>query len=77
MRKDDYAATGIGRSSRNDVRWLNLDLQREPAAEITIRYEYRPELVRLGILPRTYEPDPLQRRERATGFSDHAYSPEP
>jgi hypothetical protein len=77
MPSDDYAATGIGRSARNDVRWLNLDLQREPAAEITIRYEYRPELVRLGILPRTYEPDPLQRRERATGFSDHAYSPEP
>jgi hypothetical protein len=77
MRKDDYAATGIGRSSRNDVRWLNLDLQREPAAEVTIRYEYRPELVRLGILPRSYESDPLERRERATGFSDHAYSPEP
>jgi hypothetical protein len=74
---DEYAATGIGRSVRNDVRWLNLDLQRDPVASVSFRYEYRPELVRLGVLPRPYNPDPIERREKATGFRDGRYSPEP
>jgi hypothetical protein len=74
---DEYAATGIGRSVRNDVRWLNLDLQKEPVASISLRYEYRPELVRLGVLPRPYYPDPIERREKAKGFRDGRYSPEP
>src|SRR5207249_4965724 len=56
---DEYAATGIGRSVHNDVRWVNMDLDSRPAAEIVIRYEYYNSLVRLGILPRRYErPDP-------------------
>jgi len=75
---DEYAATGIGRSVHNDVRWVNMQLDSRPAAEVTIRYEYYPALVRLGILPRRYErPDPLRRRERATGFEDRRFSPEP
>ena len=75
---DDYAATGIGRSVRNDVRWVNMDLDSRPAAEVTLRYEYYPTLVRLGILPRQYErPDSLRRREGATGFDDRRFSPEP
>lgn len=75
---DEYAATGIGRSVHNDVRWVNMELDSRPAAEVTIRYEYYPALVRLGILPRRYErPDPLRRRERATGFEDRRFSPEP
>jgi hypothetical protein len=75
---DEYAATGIGRSVRNDVRWVNLDLESRPAAEVSIRYEYYPALVRLGIVPRTYvRPDPLRRREGATGFEDRRFSPEP
>jgi hypothetical protein len=75
---DDYAATGIGRNVRNDVRWINLDLQSRPAGEVTIRYEYHDALVRLGIIPRPYpRPDKLRRRERSTGFEDRAYSPEP
>jgi hypothetical protein len=74
---DDYAATGIGRSVRNDVSWLNLDLSPRPIAGVTIRYEYHDALTRLGILPRPYpQPDPLRRRERATGFEDRRYSPE-
>jgi hypothetical protein len=77
-RDDEYAATGIGRSLGNDVRWVNLDLERDPAAEVTLRYEYRPALVRLGILPRAYEqPDPLRRRERARGFADPRFCPDP
>lgn len=75
---DEYAATGIGRSVHNDVRWVNLDLDSRPAAEVTIRYEYYPALVRLGILPRRYErPDVLRRREDARGFEDRRFSPEP
>lgn len=77
---DDYAATGIGRNMRHDVRWVNLDLEDRPAGEVTIRYEYRDALVRLGINPRPYpypNPDTLRRRERATGFKDRRYSPEP
>ncbi|HVF51914.1 MAG TPA: hypothetical protein VNA19_17650 [Pyrinomonadaceae bacterium] len=75
---DEYAATGIGRSVRHDVRWVNLDLDPRPAAEVTIRYEFRDALVRLGVLPRNYrEPDPLRRRERARGFEDQRFCPEP
>ncbi|HYN24169.1 MAG TPA: hypothetical protein VES69_03895, partial [Pyrinomonadaceae bacterium] len=61
MPDDEYAATGIGRSVRNDVRWVNMDLDSRPAAEVTLRYEYYPALVRLGILPRQYDrPDSLR-----------------
>ena len=75
---DEYAATGIGRSVHNDVRWVNLELESRPAAEVTIRYEYYPALVRLGIVPRSYSrPDTLRRREEATGFDDRRFSPEP
>lgn len=77
---DDYAATGVGRNMRHDVQWVNLDLEDRQAGEVTIRYEYRAALVRLGINPRPYpypNPDTLQRRERATGFKDRRYSPEP
>ena len=75
---DEYAATGIGRSVHNDVRWINLELESRPAAEVMIRYEYYPALVRLGIVPRAYtRPEPLRRREGATGFEDRRFSPEP
>jgi hypothetical protein len=75
---DDYAATGIGRNVRNDVRWVNMDLQSHPAGEVLIRYEYRDALVRLGIIPRPYpRTDTLRRRERSTGFEDRGFSPEP
>lgn len=76
---DESAATGIGRSRDNNVTWINLDLESRPASEITVRYEYRDALVRLGLYPRRYspEPDSLGRRERANGFDGHTYSPEP
>jgi len=66
---DDYAATGIGRSVRNDVRWIQMDLESRPAAEISIRYEFYAALLRLGVVPRPYEIDPLRRREQSRGFS--------
>lgn len=75
---EEYAATGIGRSVHNDVRWVHMDLDSRAAAQVTIRYEYYPALVRLGIVPRPYRrPDPLRNREDATGFEDRRFSPEP
>ena len=75
---DESAATGIGRSVGNSVQWIKMDLDSRPAGEVTIRYEYRAALVRLGILPREYPPRPdvLGRRERAEGFEPR-YCPQP
>ena len=67
---DEYAATGIGRSVHNDVRWVQMDLESRPIAEFSIRYEYYDALLKLGVVPRrNYEPYPLQRREDSRGFS--------
>ena len=66
---DEYAATGIGRSVRHDVRWVNMELESRPAAEMTVRYEYYSVLLRLGVVPRPREPYPIYRREDARGFS--------
>ena len=67
---DEYAATGIGRSVRNDVRWVQMDLESRPVAEFSMRYEYYDALLKLGVVPRrNYEPYPLQRREDSRGFS--------
>ena len=77
MPDDESAATGIGRSVHNGVQWISMDLERQPAGEVTIRYEYRAALVRLGIIPRPYaRPDVLDRRERAQGF-EPKYCPQP
>jgi hypothetical protein len=75
---EGYAATGIGRSVDHDVEWIQMRLERGAAAEVTIRYEYRDALVRLGVLPRPFRDDgALRRRERARGFEEPRYSPEP
>jgi hypothetical protein len=68
---DDYAATGMGRRERHEVESVDIDLEREPAASIRIRYEFTPQLVKMGILPSV---SPMDRRERAHGFG---YCPEP
>lgn len=74
---DESAATGIGRTVRNEVQWIRMDLEPSPAGEVTIRYEYRAALVRLGIIPRPYpRPDVLDRREGAKGF-EPKYCPQP
>lgn len=70
---DDYAATGMGGRTRNDVTTVDLDLEPRPVASVRIRYEFRPQLVKLGILPR--DASPLERREKARGFE--RYCPEP
>ena len=73
---DEYAATGMGRRTGHAVTQVWLDLEDTPAQIINIRYEFRPQLVRLGIVPRTSELGTLQRREGARGF-EPGFSPEP
>ena len=64
---EEYAATGIGERTNHRVEWVDLDLEDRPAAVVRIRYEFREQLVQLGVLREA--PDPLTRRERARGFS--------
>ena len=73
---DEFAATGMGRRTDHAVTQVWLDLEDAPAQTVNIRYEFRPQLVRLGILPPAPTADPLQRRERAHGF-EPGFSPEP
>lgn len=40
MRREEQAATGIGRSVRNDVEWVDMELDSRPVAQLTVRYEY-------------------------------------
>lgn len=69
---DEYAGTGMGDRTRHDVTRVDIDLDPTPIAHVRLRYEFRPQLVKLGVLPsgRT----PLERREKARGFE---YCPEP
>jgi hypothetical protein len=72
---NEYAATGMGRRTDHVVKQVWLELEDTPAQTVTIRYEFRPQLVKLGILPSAHAADPLQRRERARGFEPE-FSPE-
>jgi hypothetical protein len=74
---DDMAATGIGRKIDNRVTRVHLQLESSPAAHVRLRYEYREQLVRLGVLPSHEEERALARRENATGFDDFDFAPDP
>lgn len=69
---DDYAATGMGEKQRHEIEMIDMDLDPNPVASVRIRYEFHPQLVKLGILPEHISL--LERREHASGFS--AYCPE-
>lgn len=73
---EEYAATGMGRSTDHVVTQVRLNLEDVPAHTVNIRYEFRPQLVQLGILPTAPVRDPLQRRERARGF-EPGFAPVP
>lgn len=73
---DTYAATGIGRDIAHRVRTVAFDANAVPDAVVEIRYEYRDALVRLGVIPWGAR-DPIGRRERARGFEDGAFAPDP
>ena len=73
---DEYAATGMGRRTGHAVEQVWLDLEDAPVQTVNIRYEFHPQLVRLGILPPAFTAGPLDRRERAHGFAP-GFCPEP
>jgi hypothetical protein len=73
----EYAATGIGDRIGHEVQSIYLDLEDRPFAMVNLRYEFRPVLVRLGVIPPLISKDPIIRREHARGFRDNAYCPEP
>jgi hypothetical protein len=74
---EEYAATGMGRRTDHAVTQVRLDLESAPAQTVNIRYEYRPQLVKLGILPPVaVSGDRLDRRERASGF-EPGFAPVP
>jgi hypothetical protein len=72
---EDYAATGIGRRTQHEVHWVNMELEPTPIATLNLRYEFRPVLVSMGILPALPQDNVLSRREQARGFT--SYCPEP
>lgn len=74
---DEYAATGMGSRTHHDVTEVDLELDRSPVASVRVRYEYRPVLVKLGVLPAPCPPpDRLDRREAGSGF-EMGFCPEP
>ena len=73
--KNEYAATGMGDRTSHAVTLIDMNLENTPAQTINIRYEYRDQLVRLGILPRPTKFDPLARRERSRGY-EAGFSPD-
>jgi hypothetical protein len=73
---DEYAATGMGQRTGHAVEQVWLNLEESPSQVVNIRYEFRPQLVRLGVVPPAPASDPLVRREGARGF-EPGFSPEP
>jgi hypothetical protein len=71
---DTYAGTGMGGRTRHEVEEVHIDLDPHPIATARVRYEFRPQLVKLGILVDDRHPSPLERREKARGFE---YCPQP
>ena len=67
---DEYAATGMGRKTQFGVTRVDLELETEPAAVVRLRYEFRPQLIALGVLPRDPDPSRIARREGARGFEE-------
>jgi hypothetical protein len=76
---EDLAATGIGREVEHRVQRVRFEAENAPAAVLELRYEYRDALVKLGVIPPSYtcREHPLDRRERARGFDDFEFAPDP
>ena len=67
---DEYAATGMGNRTRFGIERVDVDLENDPAAVVRLRYEFRPQLVALGVLPSDPDPARIAQRERARGFEE-------
>jgi hypothetical protein len=75
LENQEYAATGMGRTTDHVVTQVRLNLEDVPSHMVNIRYEFRPQLVELGVLPAARVHD-LRRRERARGF-EPGFAPVP
>jgi hypothetical protein len=66
-----YPGTGWGQRAHDPVVLVSFDPESEPCGRATLRYEYRPALVALGVLPPYAIPrDRLSQRERGEpGFA--------
>jgi hypothetical protein len=66
-----YPGTGWGERAHDPVVLVSFDPESAPSERITLRYEYRPALVALGVLPRRVPPrDRLFERDHAEpGFA--------
>ena len=66
-----YPGTGWGERTHDPVMLVSFDPEPEPRERVTLRYEYRPALVALGVLPaRAPSRDRLwQRDQAAPGFA--------
>jgi len=62
-----YPGTGWGPRADDPVVLVDFDPESDPTQRVTLRYEYRPALVALGVLPRWQPPSRDRLRER-----DHA-----
>lgn len=71
--EDGYAATGIGDRHAFSVQWVDFQEDPTPAATVSLRYEFRTELVRLGVLS---DQRGLWSRDGAQGF-ERRYAPSP
>jgi len=61
-----YPGTGWGERTHDPVVLVSFDPEAEPRERVTLRYEYRPALVALGVLPpRTSSSDRLGQRDQA------------
>lgn len=74
--ENEYAATGMGGRTGHVVTQVWMDLEDTPAQSVNIRYEFRPQLVRLGVLQPPRTDGHLERRERSRGF-EPGFCPEP
>ncbi len=76
-REEEYAATGMGGRTDHAVTQVRMDLEDAPAQSVNIRYEFRAQLVKLGVVPPPVATaGKLERRERARGF-EPGFCPEP
>jgi hypothetical protein len=60
----------MGNRTRFGVEHVDIDLENEPAAVVRLRYEFRPQLAALGVLPNDPDPARIARRESARGFEE-------
>ncbi len=75
LRAESYPGTGWGESRHDPVVTVQFEPERGAAETLTVRYEYRAALVRLGLLPSCCRPEPDRLAERESGRDGFARPP--